>query len=187
MLIERVEITGINESLRASGYPMNSETISFARAGKLGSCKPGTGHDCFLKGIVVQADITAPQYWWIQFQRYHFADIVSSQSKMHKITEMELEEVCNKYVTEKTIAHLRELIEYYENLHDGQKKREYFQRVIANCPMGLMLKARIVTNYLQLKTMYLQRHHHKLEEWKTFCEWIEGLPHFSDYTQKGDK
>ena len=124
------------------------------RLQKLGQAKPGSGHDCALKGIVVQADVTAPQYWWLQFGRYHFADIVSSQSKMHRITRMNLKDQCNRYVDEEVRRHLEKLIENYNNTPlEPEAKKELFQRIIANTPMGLMLTARITTNYLQLKNI----------------------------------
>lgn len=178
--IERVEVSGLAEAIRASGFPKGNENISYDRAERLGSCKPGTGHDCYLKGIVVQADITAPQYWWLQFQRYHFADIVSSESKMHMIMEMDLESACNEYVHGTVINILMEMIDE----HKANPTLYNFQYVVANVPMGLMLKARIVTNYLQLKTMYNQRKNHKLEEWDMFCKWMDELPDFIALTRR---
>ena len=174
MLIDRIEVNGIDSSLMASGYPKQKDDISFDRGARLGKCKPGTGHDCYLKGITVTADITAAQYWWLQFQRYHFADIVSSESKMHCLTEMDIDYQCNAYVYEEVIELVEELVRDYKD----NPTRHNFQTLIANVPMGLVLKARIVTNYLQLKTIYLQRKNHKLEEWQTFCKWLDGLPLF---------
>ena len=179
--ISAVAVSGIMDSIRASGFPKGNDNISFGRAETLGTCKSGTGHDCYLKGIIVQADVDAPQYWWLQFQRYHFADIVSSESKMHRIMEMNIDEQCNEYVTKDAINNLKQVIHEYKS-HSSHIN---FYRVVSNTPMGMRLKARIVTNYLQLKTMYLQRHSHKLEEWKTFCRWMEKLPEFTKLTGKG--
>ena len=178
MKINNIEIYGLEESIVASSYPMSRDIkqrgahhSDYDRADKLAGCKSGTGHDCFMKGIIVQADVTAPQYWWLQYQRYHFTDIVSSQSKMHRITIMDTEEHCNKYVLAANIGNLKRIIDIYK-----KEPTDYnFQSIIANCPMGLMLIARISTNYLQLKTIYQQRENHKLEEWHIFCNWIENL------------
>ncbi len=183
MKITNTQVYGIEESVKASGYPMIKDNLSYYRMSRLGKCKPGTGHDCYLKGITVQADVTSPQYWWLQFQRYHFADIVSSESKMHKITQMDIKEQCNEYVEPEAIRTLERLIEEYKNEGYDIARKELFQRIIANTPMGLMLKARITTNYLQLKTIYLQRKNHKLEEWHTFCDWVINLPHFLHFTE----
>ena len=185
MKIDNVEIYGIKESIIASGYPMETNiedcyvtSSDVDRANKLADTPPGTGHNCFLKGIVVQADITAPQYWWLQFGRYHFADIVSSQSKMHRITRMDIDKQCSDYVFSTAKELIKELIQRYEN---GQI---LFDELIANVPMGLELAARITTNYLQLKTIHLQRRTHKLQEWQKFCGWIETLE-YSEWITDG--
>ena len=189
MDIFNVEVSGVKQALRASGYPMSTDidmegspsTISMIKRGNtLGSCKPGTGHDCYLKGITVSCDITAPMYWWKQFQRYHFADIVSSQSTMHRITKMDIKSQCNKYVIDKVI----EALEVQIQIYNEQPTSENFHYVVANIPQGMNLTARIVTNYLQLKTIKLQRRGHKLEEWGVFIDWINELPYFLDLTEK---
>jgi hypothetical protein len=64
------------------------------------------------------------------------------------------------------------------NLAKDEKKEYYYNKIISNCPMGLMLWCRITTNYLQLKTIYKQRKNHKLKEWRDFCKWIEKLEMF---------
>ena len=185
MKIENEEILGIESALKASGYPKHVYTDReedmnemLSRGSRLGNCRTGAGHDCYLKGIAVNVDITAGQYFWLQFQRYHFADIISSQSKMHKITQMDIEEQCNEYVSQAAIGELRKRVKIYEQ----EPTKGNYHRVVANTPMGLMLKARITTNYLQLKTMYQQRKHHKLEEWTIFCDWITTLPYFNQLT-----
>lgn len=177
MLIENTEVYGLVESVRASGYPMGNDNYSGKRAWQLGRAKPGSGHDCYLKGIVVQANITAPQYFWLQWGRYHFHDIISSESKMHRILEMDIAKQCNEYVDGPIICLMQVLVEEYKN----KPSTEAFQKIIANCPMGLMLKARISTNYLQLKSNWHQRRHHKLEEWQIYCDWIESLPGFREF------
>lgn len=187
MKINNVDVSGIAQAVKASGYPMDLEIDNtlikkdWERADKLADNPPGTGHNSFLKGIIVQADITAPQYWWLQFQRYHFADIVSSQSKMHRILEMDITKQVNEYVDPIIIEILEGYINDYNSLKEKDKQNKkslnkMFQLIISNCPMGLELTARITTNYLQLKTIYQQRRNHRLEEWHIFCDWIEELP-----------
>ncbi|WP_320047916.1 hypothetical protein [uncultured Ilyobacter sp.] len=93
-------VYGLEESIIAGGYPMRSDDITewtdgdiqltekdIARAVKLGTVPTGSGHDNFLKGIIVQYDVRYPNYWTPQFQRYSFHDIVSSNSKMHRMTK----------------------------------------------------------------------------------------------------
>ena len=123
--VDNVRIYGIEESIIASGYPMQTETFNMneinlkdkdlKRAMHLGNAVAGSGHDCFAKGITVQFDLQVPEYIWRQLDRYHFIDYVSTQSKMHRILKMDLNKACNKYVRSETIKHLNSLIDAYNN------------------------------------------------------------------------
>ncbi|MBC2856704.1 hypothetical protein H3N56_09645 [Cetobacterium sp. 2A] len=198
------KVYGLDESLIASGYPMVGSQIEswedeitlnekdYKRASKLGNVPTGTGHDNFLKGIIVQFDITYPNYWTPQFQRYHFADIVSSTSKMHRLIKMDLKASCNEYVDDAVIEILQKWIDIFNSFIPGQEtieienkiysKYEIYMKVISNCPMGLEQTMRVTTSYLQLKTIYQQRRHHKLkEDWGNFCDWCLTLPHFEEF------
>ncbi len=216
--VDNVRVYGLNESVIASGYPMQIETYDMnvrdvitdeiltekdlKRAKHLGNAIPGSGHDCFAKGITVQFDLQVPEYIWRQLDRYHFIDYVSSQSKMHRILKMDIDEACNKYVLQETIDSLNELIGYYNNfdkevekckedypneplryklrdetLIEGTKEN-LFNIIIANTPCGLMLTARMTTNYLQLKSIVNQRSNHKMQEWRLLCDYFKTLPMF---------
>ncbi len=104
MKIENVRIYGLHDSVCAAGYPVGRDDYRENRAKRLGSATAGSGHDCFLKGVVVQADVTAAQYFWLQWQRYHFQDIVSSESKMHRITKMDIREQCSEYLSDQIVV-----------------------------------------------------------------------------------
>lgn len=180
MNISNVKVYDMDESLTAAGYPLslNTEECSadLKRGSKLGSVKTGTGHDNYLSGILVSFDIKYPQYLTPQLQRYNFIKIVSSQSKMHRIMKMNIETQCNEYVTAAAIENLNNCIEEYNH----EQTRYRFMRVISNVPMGLELTMRCTTNYLQLKTIYQQRHNHLLEDWSKFCNWILTLDKFKE-------
>jgi len=138
------------------------------RALKLANTSNGLGHNNFLKGIIIQFDLQYPEYFSPQLQRYHWIDIVSSQSKMHKIMSKHLTK--NDFVlpiSQFWLDHLNDLID---------EKR--FNELINELPSGYMKWMGISTNYLQLKTIYNQRckHKHKLKEWTEFGEFIETLP-----------
>lgn len=171
-LITNAEVYGLDRTNKTCQYPMsiNTEDIkSSERLNKLSKAKIGSGHDCALKGVIVRYDLNAPAYFWQQWQRYHFSDIVSSQSKMHRIMKMDLDSQCNKWVTPIAKGNLEELIE-----EQGiNPTPEGFQRVVSNIPMGLNLKADCVSNLLQEKTKYNQRKNHKLSEWKEYCSWLD--------------
>jgi len=124
MRIFNDRVYGLETSIVASGYPMRDVVKEFTpvllvkdsiRARKLGRSKSNSGHDCYLKGIVVQADIEFPLYWLKQFQRYHFVDIVSSQSTMHRILSMNIKEHCNKWVDEEVIDIVNKWITLYND------------------------------------------------------------------------
>ena len=115
MKFDHLEISGYYDSLRASGLPhsVGEVSVDLKRGRRLASAPTGSGHDCFLKGIGVGVDITASQTWWLQFMRYHFAEIVSSQSKMHSILNFHINVQCNDYVTGNTRNELQRL----KNIH----------------------------------------------------------------------
>jgi hypothetical protein len=192
MKINNTKIYGLDESIKASGYPKSLNTNLTAeinnlkdhhRAKKLGNARIGSGHDCMLKGIIVQADFTAPQHFWLQWGRYHFNDIISSQSKMHMLEKFDLSKQCTKYVDPIIKARIYDLQQYYlENMDN-----ESFRILLDSIPSGFLLTARITTNYLQLKTMYFQRKRHKLEEWSVdFVNWCQSLPKFQELCLEKD-
>lgn len=184
MYIKNVSVSGLSQSFRNAQFPksLNPDNVKdyiLPIHRSLGTAETGSGHDCFLKGIIIHADLRASQVFWQQWQRYHFQDIISSQSKMHMILEMDISEQCNKYVDEVIINHIRNKIMFYNNFMKGDEDRkELWKSIIYNLPMGLELTAGVVTNYLQLKTVYHQRRNHKLDEWQEICDWIETLPYF---------
>lgn len=175
--IRNARVYDLDESVKASKYPMSTDISKCdsditERQVTLGTCLSGSAHDCFLKGIICNFDLTCTNKMWVEFQRYHFADIISSQSTMHKITKMSIEESCIDYVTENIINEANKLIDIYNE----NKTDENYKKVLYNIPSGLQLTARVTTNYLQLKTMLKQRKNHRLQEWREFCKWIERLP-----------
>ncbi len=165
----------------------DKENNPFPRAIVLGSSKGASGHDNFLKGIIVQFDVKYPQYWTPEAQRYHWLDIVSSQSKMHRLTTAassdEFYSMFNKYVDKESIERVKSYIDYWngKGLQTGkiEDKYYYFMKALSNLPMGYEMWETLSTNYLQLKTIYNQRKGHKLkEDWGAFIEMCNNLPEF---------
>ncbi len=187
MKVSNVEVYGISESIKASKYPMctdteNTNDLLTRTVIKLGTSKKGEGHDNFLNGMVVQFDLTFSNKAWVEAERYHFLDFVSSQSTMHKITQLDIRGCCNKYVWSNTIDALEESVRAYNTLPDKSTEvaKEWYLEILYNVPAGFELTARMTTNYRQLKTIYSQRKTHKLPEWREFCEWIETLSLFKE-------
>lgn len=156
--------------------------LHFRRMCNLGNAKPNSGHDCALKGILVNVNIKADQSFWLQFERYHHQDTISSMSTMHCITKFEIDyDLFSEYTDQRVLDVLKEKIEEYNN----NPTKENFHKVIHNCPEGIELTRRITTNYLQLKTMYLQRENHKMFAWsEDFVDMCDRLPCFKMFTNK---
>lgn len=139
-------------------------------------------HDNWLTGVRVSFDMKYPQYISPELQRYHWIDIVSSSSKMHKLGQMTLINSCNKYVDPELIK----IAQKYVDAYNEDPTYENRMLMISNCPLGLELFMRISTNYKQLQTIYFQRKNHRLkEDWGAICEMIEKLP-FSKQLITGD-
>lgn len=185
MIVNNVSVYGLKNSIRVSKFPMMADATAATdetaeRQTKLAQAPQGSGHDNFLKGIIVQLDLTFTIKAWTQIERYHFLDIVSSQSTMHRIAKMDFKSSLCEYVTNSTRRELERLREAY----NAEKSEDNYLRLLYNCPVGLKLTAGITTNYQQLKTIYAQRRRHKLPEWREFCNWIETLPYSEWITSK---
>lgn len=177
-LISNVNVYGLENSFRVSKFPMQVDVSkcddSYTdRIKSLGAAPRGSGHDNFLKGIVVQFDVSFTVKAWTEAERYHWFDIVSSQSSMHRISKMDYDTCFCDYVTDITKAEVERLRQIYNE----DSTAENYLRLLYNCPVGLILTAGITTNYQQLKTLYAQRKTHRLPEWREFCAWVETLPY----------
>ena len=153
--------------------------IKLTQAGLKGvSC-----HSNYLTGILVSFDVIYPCYWSPESQRYHWFNIVTSSSKMHRLCKMRGEEYFNKYTDKRSIAILQEKIDKYNSIEDNtwtvdSPKYIAFMEMLSSCPQGLELFEHVTTNYKQLQTIYAQRKNHKLlEDWGPFCKMIEELPY----------
>lgn len=186
-VVHNWKVFGLEDSVRASKYPMavNVDDVAYGitdMVRKLANAPMGSGHDNFLNGIIVQFDLTFSIKAWVEAERYHFLDFVSSQSTMHRITRLDPVMQCNEYVTAETIVNLNNLIRWYNE----SPTPEAYLYVLYNVPVGFRLTARMTCNYRQLKTIYAQRKNHRLKEWVAFCEWIKrDLPH-SEFITGGD-
>ena len=187
MEITNHNVYNLDNAIRASKYPMASDVTTTDceitnRVRSLGKTKRGSGEDNFLNGVLVSFDLTCSNKMWIEFERYHFAEIVSSQSTMHRITKLLEEDVFNEYVDERIKDVLKDILSQYYMADTPEERKEAYLRLLYNVPSGIELTAHIVTNYGQLKTMWHQRHNHRLPEWRKFCDWILTLPSFSELT-----
>ena len=180
--VETVGVYGLEESVVGSKFPMSvklenltSEITDTTVA--LASSKIGSAHDQFLTGITVIFDLTFSNKAWVEAERYTFLNFISSQSTMHKIAKFDFDTSCNEYVTENTLNECKKLLDEYNTNNTS----ENYLKLLYNIPSGFELTARMVTNYRCLKTIYSQRKHHRLPDWKVFCDWCETLPYFKEW------
>lgn len=198
-VVSNVEVFGLEKAATAARYPMTSDIRvlsateeDFNVADKLANTPAGTGHDNFLNGVVVQFDLTFTNKAWVEAERYHFLDFVSSQSTMHCITKFNLDNAYIHYTDPRIVSIMKDKVLCYnakkfnrdhdkcEGLDTTELDREIKQlylEILYSNPAGFRLTARMTTNYRQLKTIYAQRLTHRLPEWRLFCKWIESLPH----------
>ena len=155
----------------------------------------GTDHRKFMRMITVYLDITAPLYWWKEFDTYKVGTVANSCSTMHKIhaKEFTLEDFSTEHLTAESIAFglepiidilnkNRELYLQWKNI-DEEKKTLWWQ-MIQLLPSSYNQKRTVMLNYEVLANIYKSRRNHKLSEWHTFCDWIESLPYSELITGK---
>lgn len=154
--------------------------------------KAGTDHRKFMRMITVYLDITAPLYWWKEFDTYKVGTVANSCSTMHKIAEKRFtfdDFSTDQLFTESTavldytISHLNDMRDRYLMTKD----KRYWWQMIQLLPSSYNQKRTVMLNYEVLANIYKSRKDHKLDEWHTFCHWIEELPyseiilgHYSD-------
>ena len=147
--------------------------------------KAGNDHSKYLRYIDVTVDITAPLYWWKEFDTYKVGTVSNSCSTMHKIhaKEFELDDFSCEHLNLDSIEMLEKLIrglnEYREDFIREKNKRDWWQ-MIQLLPSSYNQRRTIKFNYQVLKNMYHARKAHKLDEWREFCKWCESLPYFKE-------
>ncbi|MCL2079797.1 MAG: hypothetical protein FWH17_08155 [Oscillospiraceae bacterium] len=187
-IISNVKVYDIDECIKASKYPMATDTgeVDDQITGtqlKLTQSGKGEGHDQFLTGIRVNFDLTCSIKMWTEAERYRFLEFVSSQSTMHRIAKFDLDKQYMKYVDPRIVKIMNELKDTYNDIEDkaSQEAKNAYLKLLYSNPCGFKLTARLTTNYRSLKTIYSQRRSHRLPEWQLFCDWIETLPHAADF------
>ncbi|BFK56857.1 hypothetical protein I2400191J7_18670 [Ruminococcus bicirculans (ex Wegman et al. 2014)] len=155
--------------------------------------KAGTDHRKFMRMIAVYADITAPLYWWKEYDTYKVGTVANSCSTMHKIAEKEftLEDFSCEHLDIRTRKILEEIIKalndyrtLYINYNPNDfeikgcpSKKDLWWQMIQLLPSSYNQKRTVMLNYEVLANIYKSRKNHKLDEWRTFCDWIKALPY----------
>lgn len=208
--IENVDVFGWKAAIRGMRNPMNSwEKSDSAFIGDVGGqfyigeddlklmkrlAKSGSDHGKFLRMINVTVDITAPLYWWKEFDTYKVGTVANSCSTMHKIHAKEFtlddfscEHLINTCLLETIINTLnayRIIYNGYDQQTDTCKhefsKKDIWWQMIQLLPASYNQRRTVQLNYEVLRNMYHARKNHKLDEWIEFCKWVETLPYFNE-------
>lgn len=150
--------------------------------------KAGTDHRKFMRMITVYLDITAPLYWWKEFDTYKVGTVTNSCSTMHKIGEKEFEmsDFSCEHMKPTSIKMMLDIIDILNkyradyNNPESEKlgvKKDYWWQMIQLLPSSYNQKRTVMLNYEVLANIYKSRKNHKLDEWREFCKWIESLPY----------
>ena len=204
--IEKIETYGWEAAIRGMRNPMNSWDKSdshFEWGGKdfsigeadLALMKKlvygGSDHRKFLRQIMVSMDITAPLYWWKEFDTYKVGTVANSCSTMHKIhaKEFTIADFSHEHLTSHFKTDLECVVlslNYARRKFLETKDKDYWWQMIQLLPSSYNQLRTVTLTYENLLNMYRARKDHKLDEWRRFCEVIAELPYFKDFIDKGD-
>lgn len=197
--IEKTEVFGWESAIRAMRNPMNSwdkddscwgsgegyviGKNNLALMKKLS--KAGNDHAKFLRMINVTADITAPLYWWKEYDTYKVGTVANSCSTMHKIHDKEftMDDFSHEHLellSMECLTNTIEIINHYREWFIRDKNKVDWWQMIQLLPTSYNQKRTVQLNYQVLKSMYFSRRNHKLDEWHTLCDWILTLPYFKE-------
>lgn len=195
-MLSNIKVYDLEESFVASGYPMRTvlelgemTEKDLKRGLNLTKASNGNGaHGQFLTGIRVSFDLTFSNKGWVEVERYRFLEFVSSQSTMHRITKFNLDGQYIKYTDPRAIEIMKELVDKYNAMaadpnHNPEILAELYLSILYTNPAGFLITARMTTNYRCLLNIYVQRHNHRLPEWRAVCKQLLELPHFREIVE----
>ena len=194
--LENTKVMNFEGAIRGARNPMNSwdrMDSSYDKDGNyiLGEndlslakrlCKAGSDHRKFIRQILVCVDITAPMYWWKEFDTYKVGTVANSTSTMHKIHSkpFDLDDFSHDHLSEDATGALLDFIDFMEKKRISyveNKNKDDWYDIIQLLPSSYNQTRTITMNYENLHNMYFARKSHKLEEWHKYCDWIMELPY----------
>ena len=194
--VEHLEVWGFEHAVRGMRNPMNSWDKSDSVHDHVGDndldlmhrlYSAGPEHRKYLRQIFVSLDITAPLYWWKEFDTYKVGTVANSCSTMHKIAakEFEMEDFSNEHLNYTSFRTLEELIRHLNSMRDWYnetKNKDAWWQLIQLLPTSYNQKRTVTMNYENVITIIKQRTGHKLDEWKTLIDSLEELPYIKEIT-----
>lgn len=195
--IENVDVFGFEAAIRGMRNPLNSWDNSDSRKSWDGKffiggndldlmkklIAAGSDHSKFMRMINVTLDITAPLYWWKEFDTYKVSTVRNSCSTMHKIHEKEftLDDFSHEHLLEcgfnNCLLYVIQCLNDWRERYLETKDKCFWWQMIQLLPSSYNQRATVQLNYVVLRNMYHSRKNHKLDEWHDFCHWIESLPY----------
>lgn len=196
--LERTEVFNFENAMRGARNPLNSwgRMDSEIKDGKFvfgpndldlakRLCKSGSDHRKFIRQIFISVDITAPLYWWKEYDTYKVGTVANSTSTMHKIHSkpFDISDFSTDHMNAETIEFMQKNIDFLEELRlkfVETKDKDYWYSIIQLLPESYNQMRTCTFSYETAVAMYNSRKNHKLTEWHTFCDWILELPYFKD-------
>ena len=199
--IENEDTKGWEHSIRGMRNPMNSWDKSDSWDNNVGKndmelmrklSQASTDHRKFMRMIIVYADITAPLYWWKEFDTYKVGTVANSCSTMHKIAAKEFTLADFSYdhllpLSKDVFSGIINTLNYYRDQFIVMKNKAFWWQMIQLLPSSYNQKRTVMLNYEVLTNIYKSRKNHKLDEWREFCEWIKSLPYSEIITGECEK
>ena len=196
---ERTSVMNIENAIRGARNPMNSWNRMDSGYNEDGEYilgpndlglakrlrKAGSDHRKYVRQIFVSVDITAPLYWWKEYDTYKVATTANSTSTMHKIHSkpFEMEDFSHDHMTDSALSFMGTIVAELEKIrlrYMETKSREDWYDLIQLLPSSYNQMRTCTLNYETLINIYFARQNHKLEEWHTLCRWIETLPYAAE-------
>ena len=197
--IERTSVMNFDNAMRGARNPLNSWARYDSEFDENGDfvfgendlslakrlCSAGTDHRKFIRMIFVSVDITAPLYWWKEYDTYKVGTVANSTSTMHKITSkpFELSDFSVDHMNDAGIIAMEKRIETLEDLRlrfVETKDKELWYTIIQLLPSSYNQMRTCTLNYENLVNIYYARRNHKLSEWHEYCDWAKALPYFEE-------
>ena len=204
--LERASVMNLENAMRGARNPMNSWARSDSYYNEAGEYvlgpndldlakrlrKAGSDHRKFLRQVFVSVDITAPMYWWKEYDTYKIATVANSTSTMHKITSkpFDIDDFSHDHMTAQTEAFMRRIVDELEAIRlryiETKDKSDWYD-IIQLLPSSYNQMRTCSFNYETLINIYYARKDHKLAEWHAFCDWILTLPYAEELIVGGEK
>lgn len=188
--IENTEVFGFEAAMRGMRNPMNSWSKGDTHGNKVGDndfelamrlAKAGKDHRKFMRMIIVQADILAPRFWWVEEATYKVGTVENSTSTMHRIHAKEFTQEdfsCEHMVGAMSVLNdVIKCLNHSREMYLETKDKRFWRQMIELLPQSYNQLRTVTFNYEVLANMYHARKDHKLTEWHGFCDWIRSLPY----------